>query len=162
EELTPFSEEEVREYLAALTGIQNPPKTLVAEFLNRSGGNPRDLTEILRGLIRHGSLLDEHGRWSAETLEDLGVDFKEAPPPERLAARLAEDFKKFDAPARTLLQWLALPTSPVSAEALQGRSGLEDFSYWILELLTQGWVSREEGTQAYALKNLALKTTLAV
>lgn len=159
-ELLPFKSEEVREFLGALTGMKNPPENLVIGLENRTGGNPRDLTETLREIIRQGGLFDEHGRWSAETLEDLGIDLKEAPTPEKLTERLDREFKKLDAPARTLLQWLGPITEPVPAEALQDRSELEDFSYWILELLTQGWIGRDETTQGYFIKNPALKDLL--
>ncbi len=158
--LKPFGKAEVRDYLAALTALPQPPEALVDELLRRSQGSPRFLTELLEELIRRGALFDENGRWSAETLEDLGIDFSTARASETLEASLAQDFSKLDQPAREVLTWMALHPQPVSAELLSEVSGEEDLFYWVLELLNQGYLQRDESAQRYRIANPYLKTWL--
>ncbi|MCE9624799.1 MAG: protein kinase [Deltaproteobacteria bacterium] len=151
--LEPFHEEEIREYLSALTGLTQPPEALVDELLRRSQGSPRFLTEILEELIRQGALFDENGRWSAENIEDLGVDFSRARASDALEGAFRKDLEKLDQPARELLTWMALQPGAISAELLQETSSLEDLPYWILELLNLGYLQRDESSQAYRIAN---------
>lgn len=156
--LKPFGKAEIREYLAALTGLPNPPESLAVELERRSQGSPRFLTELLAEVIRRGALFDENGRWTAENIEDLGVDFSTARASESLETALAQDFSKLDQPAREVLTWMALHPDPVSAELLSEVSREEDLFYWILELLNQGYLRRDEATQNYQIANPYLKS----
>ena len=160
EKLEPFSREEIREYLSALTGFADPPSTLVEELERRSAGSPRFLTELLEELIRRGALFDEQGRWSADTLEDLGIDFSSAQASANLKEALAKELSKLDKPARELLDWIALSPEPVSAELLQAASSAEDLHYWMLELLNIGYLQRDEASQSYRIANPFLQSYL--
>ncbi|MFO1464079.1 MAG: sigma 54-interacting transcriptional regulator [bacterium] len=158
--LTPFGKKEVREYLSALTGIANPPEKLAEELERRSQGSPRFLTDLLAEAIRRGALFDENGRWSAENIEDLGVDFSAAGTSAALEAAFQADFAKLDQPAKEVLRWMALHPAPVTGELLQAVSGIEDLFYWILELLNQGYLRRDEAAQSYPFANPSFQAWL--
>ncbi len=158
--LPAFGREAVREYLAALTGLESPPEKLIQELERRSQGSPRFLTELLEEAIRRGALFDENGRWSAENIEDLGVDFGASGTSASLEAAFRRDFDKLDGPAQEVLRWMALHKGPVSAEGLQAVSGTEDLFYWILELLNQGYLQRDEAAQSYQIANPSFQAWL--
>lgn len=160
-QLKPFGKAELREYLAALTGLPNPPDALVQEVERRSQGSPRFLTELLAELIRRGALFDENGRWTAENIEDLGVDFSSARASKNLEESFSRDFEKLDEPARKLLTWMSLHPEAASGELLSEVSGEEDLFYWVLELLNQGYLVRDESAQSYQIANPYFKSWIA-
>lgn len=148
-----FTPEEIQEYLAALTGIPSPPGGLVKELFRRTQGSPLYLTELMKELIRQGNLLDQHGRWTKETFEDLGVDFDGTHASEQLLKILKEDFQKLDQPAQIILRWISVHPQPIPAGQLEQASHQEDLSYWLLDLLSSGFLEREENSQTYRLSN---------
>ncbi len=116
-----FDLDELGEYLAALTGLDEPPRTFLEAIHRRSEGNPLFVTEILRSLIESGALFDAAGRWRASLFDDLGVDYSRAIVPRNMGELLRERMAALRADERRMLEALA---------AAGGEAGVVPLGRW--------------------------------
>jgi adenylate cyclase len=65
-ELGPLSTDEARELIDELLGIHDLPDTLIRRIVDRSGGNPLFVEELIKSFIGMGVLLQREGAWSVD------------------------------------------------------------------------------------------------
>jgi len=159
--LAPFTQEELKEYVASMTGLPSPPPQLLAELFQRTHGNPLFVSELLKELIRRGLLFDEHGRWKAATYEDLGIDFAKIQVPDTIEAFLLDQVKSKEEKERRTLNLLALLGRPASLEELLKFSGWKGAPEAAARLAQEGTLERDEAGLSYDFKNPLLRKALS-
>lgn len=73
--LEPFSKGQIKEYLVELSGIKNIPEELINKTYERTQGLPLFMTEYCKACVEQGLLIDKHGNWAAQDLEDFACLF---------------------------------------------------------------------------------------
>lgn len=114
-----FSQEELVAYLQTTTGLANPPQSLVQQVSAYTAGHPLFVTETLRALIRKGLLFDQHGRWTAETYADLGIDFARLEVPPTVEAIVAQGYARQPAAAQEVLGIMATHDAPITQDLME-------------------------------------------
>lgn len=148
-----FGKEEVKAYLASLTGFQNPPTFLIDEIKQRSEGNPLFLFELVKKLIQNGLLLDKSGRWKTSAYEDLEIDFSKIGVPKNIHDFLFQEFAALKDEERSLLEILATWGKPASATQLEAFSESEKTHIFLQKLLKEGILDKNEKEQSYNFSN---------
>lgn len=143
-ELANFTPAELTDYLASLTGLDQPPEQLVEGIYSRTDGNPLFVTEVLKALITGGGLFDEGGRWRMTVFEDVGIDFSKVDIPSTVEDLLLAGVKKLTKGERTVLEALAVTRKPSSGDQLKSYSGVKDPFPALRELVKQNIIERSE------------------
>lgn len=155
----PFTPTELREYVASLTGLEDPPAELLKGLESRTNGNPLLVTEILHSLIETGGLFDSAGRWKETTFEDMGIDFSKARFSGVLEELLSDRYEKLPADLQRALEVLAVAGRLKSGE-LSRMPDFEDPTPLLERLLTRDLVLRDENGR-YQIKNTTLGDLIA-
>ncbi len=157
--LTPFTEKELNDYLVSLTGLENPPSSLLSEIFMRTEGNPLFVTEVIRSLITAGALFDEFGRWNASLFEDVGVDFSKAEVPKSVEDLLMERIDSMPENERFLLEALAVAGKPLIPTELGSLVGVEEPHGAVAKLILDGILSKGENYEI-SFKNALMEQVL--
>jgi len=158
--LLPFDKEELKNYVASMTGLDHPPTHLIDELSQRTQGNPLFVSEILKALIRKGLLFDSHGRWKATSYEDLGVDFSKIEVPSTLSEFLWGQFKARSEAEKKILKVFALLGRETSLEEVALLTQLQAVPEIVAHLIQEGILEREERTLSYDFKNPLLRKAI--
>jgi len=158
-ELQAFDRAEVRDYLVALTGFENPPSFLVEELFKRSEGNPLFLFELVKKLIQNGLLLDKSGRWKASAYEDLEIDFSKLEIPQSIQEFLREECDALAPEERRVAESLAVWGKRAGLAELEKLCGSDQLSETLQKLLEKGLFDRDE-RQLYAFSNPQIQDCL--
>jgi hypothetical protein len=113
-ELSNFTLEDIRDYLAAITGVASPPQALVEQVHINTGGNPFVVTEVIKTLVGSGMLVDSQGRWKSTTFEDIKIDLAKLQVPASVEDRLLRDIEGVPEEARSLAEMMAVYGRPMS------------------------------------------------
>ncbi|MBT3182100.1 MAG: sigma 54-interacting transcriptional regulator [Deltaproteobacteria bacterium] len=157
--LTPFTENELNDYLVSLTGLENPPSSLLTEIFMRTEGNPLFVTEVIRSLITAGALFDEFGRWNASLFEDVGVDFSKAGVPKSVEDLLMERLDSMPENERYLLEALSVAGKPLIPTELGSLVGIEEPHGAVAKLVLDGILSKGENYEV-TFKNALMEQVL--
>jgi class 3 adenylate cyclase/tetratricopeptide (TPR) repeat protein len=96
--LQPLEADAAEELTLALLRTSELPETLISDIVERAGGNPLYLEEIVRGLIASGHLRKVGDRWEAG-VADVPTDV-----PDTLRGVITARLDGLDPPTRSLLQ----------------------------------------------------------
>lgn len=140
--LNNFSEVELREYLASLTGIPNPPGALLNGVMRRTDGNPQFVTEVIKSLVSQGGLFDEYGRWKESLFEDVGVDFSKIIVTHTLNDLLVEKFQARAPDEQMILEALAVSGRPATPTQLGNFAGILEPYQITTGLVQKGIIER--------------------
>ncbi len=151
--LSAFSENEVKEYLVALTGFSDPPAFLIDEITQRSEGNPLFLFELVKKLIQNGMLLDKSGRWKASTYEDLEIDFSKIGIPENIQDFLKSEYDTLNNEEKEIAEKMAVWAQAVNIFELEKFCNLEKISLPLQKLLEKGILEKDEKKQQFNFTN---------
>ncbi|MBI2346531.1 MAG: protein kinase [Deltaproteobacteria bacterium] len=152
--LRPFSREELRAYLATLTGLEDPPAALVEKLLAHTEGNPLFLTEVTKQLIAHRIIIDEQGRWKATTFEDLGLDFQRLQVPPTVEAIVAQEYARLTEPEQGVAAALAIWGKPAQMQDLAALMETAPDRSHLAGLMQKGLLSYDPLTRCYAFRNI--------
>lgn len=144
-EMKAFSEMEITQYLCSLTGLSEPPVSLLDGIIRRTEGNPLFVTEVIKSLIAGGGLFDEHGRWKKFLFEDVGVDFSKVIVSDTVSDLLMDRFEKLSDGEKKLLATLAIAGRPANAAQLGNWGEISDPHTHIAGLVRLGILERCEG-----------------
>ncbi len=108
-----FTREEVREYLAAVTGGAKPPPQLTEQIYANTGGDPFMVAELARALIAGGMLVDAQGQWKKTTFEDIKIDLGRLKIPASIEECLIRDFLKMPPEAKAFAEMMAVFGRPI-------------------------------------------------
>lgn len=158
--LHPFSEQEIQEYLTAITGQNDAPQKLVLELYKRTQGNPLFLTELLRSMLENNLILDSMGRWASGTFEDIGIDFSKIRIPETLDELLGEKFQELSPEEQSILTWMAVYNRPLTLDHIREFTGLEKPQLSLLALTRADLIERTGTSTGFFFKNLLLKDVI--
>jgi len=152
-----FTEQEIQDYLTAITGQSDPPQKLIHQLLERTQGNPLFLTELLRTLLENNLILDSMGRWASGTFEDIGIDFSKVRIPNNLEGLLGEKFQHLAAEEQSILNWMSVYNNPLTLDHIRDLAGLEKPQLALLALTREDLIERTGNPTGYFFKNLLLK-----
>lgn len=142
--LKPFTDNELKEYLVSLTGLETIPTLFLSEAYRYTEGNPLFITEVIRSLIARGGLFDEYGRWKEGLFEDVGVDFSKVIIPKNLEDLLIERVSELPEQEKSMVEFLAVFGLPVGTELLGKCSHIEAPYTVALELIKKGVLGKTE------------------
>lgn len=142
-ELLPFNDDEIKEYLTKVTGLLNPPETLIYEFKKRTMGVPLFVTQLTRELIVKRKLFNPSGRWSLENFEDLGINFQGIESSESMKDYFSLTLSSLDQSELELLRLVALRPHGSSADELQMIIGHASLQEDMLALLEKDLIERK-------------------
>jgi transcriptional regulator with GAF, ATPase, and Fis domain/serine/threonine protein kinase len=159
-EIPPFNKNELKDYVASMTGLSAPPAPLIDELLQRTHGNPLFVSEILMALIRKGLLGGSQGRWKATTYDDLGVDFSKIEIPSNLSEFLLGQFLARSEAEKKILRVLSLLGREGALEGIGQFTQLQAVPEIVAHLTQEGILEREERSLAYDFKNPLLRKAI--
>jgi len=116
--LRPFGEAEVRGLLAALAHDE-PPASLVRQFVAHTGGNAFFVAELYRHLSDERRLFDASGRWRRE------LDLDEVEIPESVRGVLARRVERVSPNARNVLRAAAIIGRQFDLDLLEAVADME-------------------------------------
>lgn len=148
-----FKSEEVREFIASVIGVGDPPEYLTQQLHSRSKGNPLLLKEILFSLIMSQQIFDEKGRWSPELLKELTVDFSNLEVPKTLKEFCEKKYRALPPECQKILIALALAKYPLTRPLFEqmGYNNASRCQWTLLE--EEDLVSFEPTSGSYRLLN---------
>ncbi|MFH1874139.1 MAG: sigma 54-interacting transcriptional regulator [Pseudomonadota bacterium] len=156
-ELKNFDQQETKEYLTVLTGVEEVPQELVAELYKRTQGNPLFITEVMKELVKQGMLFDKIGRWNKEAIEDIGISFAKLKVPQTLTQMLVSAYAATLPAEKEILEALAVWNRPVSAEELKAIASSEKIFEVLSSLVKTNTVFFDNINGAYYFQNDLLK-----
>jgi len=150
-----FTPEELKDYITSLTGLEDPPSSLLKGLESRTNGNPLLVTELLRSLIDRGALFDTGGRWKKSTFEDLGIDFSKARFSGVLEELLLSRYEKLPGGLKQAVEVMAV-AGKLSPGEISKMAEIDDPGPLLEILLSRDLLEREEPGGRYHLKNATL------
>ncbi len=156
--LAPFDESEGRAYLDALLGEDENLLAFKLQIIERTGGNPLFMEQVVRSLVDTGQLV--HGRSGyrlSKPLDQLEV-------PAEIQALVAARIDRLPDADKRLLQVASVIGKQFPVQLLQAVSGLsvDDISHGLERLTSGGWIYRcsiesGEGQVEYAFHQSLLR-----
>ena len=154
--LTPLSDSRTDELIdRLLSGAALDPKVR-ASIVDKAGGNPFFVEELIQRLVDEGALVHDRDGWKTTPAAQL-ISL-----PESLHALLAARIDALPAAEKRVLQEAAVVGQVFWAQALAETAGIEDIDHGLEELERRGLVMRRptsslESTAEYAFKHALLR-----
>lgn len=150
--LSNFTIEEIKQYLTAMTGLTNPPQSVVDLIFTNTGGNPFIVTEMVKSLVTNGILVDPQGRWKESTFEDIKIDLEKLQIPTSVEERLLSDFAGLPEDAKLLAYVMAVIARPVTVKEIADISEHKAAHGSLMMLLRRGFIKFNVAESTYYFK----------
>ncbi|MCP5463986.1 MAG: protein kinase [Deltaproteobacteria bacterium] len=158
--LTPFTIEQVKEYLQQTTGIKNVSQKLIDKIFQVTNGNQLYLTQYVRFAYEDQKLRDSQGNWSEDVLEDLVDNFENLGFKEFLTHRLSSELDSLELSEAQLdlLYTLALTGKPTLMDLTEITCG-DDINKELQNLSNKG-ILKSNPESLYVFSNPIYKDVL--